>query len=166
MQASEVRNQNMQNADTDSKTNVAKLTAPAPSAPGGPNAWRRLSNLMCIWALCGRSACRKAGACRGDSRDCVPRCGPLVPPDAKEWIVEMVYGSEGLSFEDACEELAAELEEAWVDWFAAVWRSAGRPRADAINFARQQLAMPVPARDECGWPAEIQRSAGWQIDDR
>jgi hypothetical protein len=127
----------MQNPYTDSQTtaakNAAKTTAKSAASktrmPGRPSDWRTMSDLLCIWALCGRSACRKAGTCRGDSRECIARCGPLVPPNAKEWVVQMVgYERKGLSFNDARGELPRELEDAWVAWSHAVWRSARRRR--------------------------------------
>jgi hypothetical protein len=95
-----------------------------------------MSDLLCIWALCGRSACRKACACRGDSRECVPRFSPLVPPDAKEWVDEMFEcRREGMSFDDARLELEFELEHAWDVWSEAVWRSARRPRGRGQRMA-------------------------------
>jgi hypothetical protein len=97
--------------------------------PGEANSWRLLSNLLHIWALCGRNACRRAQACRGDSRECIPHCGPLVPEDAKEWAIELFKCKcKGLSFDDARVTLSPESEEAWTTWDEAVRRIIGRPR--------------------------------------
>jgi hypothetical protein len=94
--------------------------------PGNAKSWRALSNMLDLWALCDRSACRRAQACQGDSRECIPRCGPFVPPDAKEWAVELfACKSEGLSFDEARARLAPELEDAWAAWDMAVRRIAG-----------------------------------------
>ena len=42
---------------------------------------RLLSELFCLWRLCGKPACRRAHACKGDPRACL-RALPLVPPEA------------------------------------------------------------------------------------
>ena len=97
--------------------------------PGNAKSWRPLSNMLALWALCDRSACHRAQTCRGDSRECIPRCGPFVPSDASAWAVELfACKNEGLSFEDARASLAPELEEAWVAWDMAVRRIAGGRR--------------------------------------
>jgi hypothetical protein len=96
--------------------------------PGQAGTWRLLSNLMDLWALCDRNACRRARACRGDSRACIPYCGPLVPEDAKEWAIELFECKrKGLSFDDARASLAPESEAAWMAWDEAVRRIVGRP---------------------------------------
>jgi hypothetical protein len=100
--------------------------------PGSPNSWRLLSDLLNIWALCGRSGCRRAKACRGDSRQCIPDCGYLVPEDVREWAVEMFECKRrGLPFDDARASLDPELEEAWADWDSAVRRIADRQKGRA-----------------------------------
>lgn len=114
----------MQNTLADSTT-----TAPQARMSGGAKDWRALSNLLRIWALCGRSACRKSRACRGDSRQCVPRCGALVPEDVRVWVAALIECKrDGLSFEDARAQLPPELEEAWAAWSETVRRIADRPR--------------------------------------
>jgi hypothetical protein len=122
----------MQNTHTDSNTTAEKTNAAKPRMPGGPKDWRTLSNMLCIWTLCGRGACRKAGACRGDSRECIPRCGPLVPEDARDCVLELVgCQRRGMSFDDARDELPLELFDALIAWNEAAWRSARQGTAGA-----------------------------------
>jgi len=98
--------------------------------PGNAKSWRALSNMLDLWALCERSACRRAQACRGDSRECIPRCGPFVPEDASTWAVKVfTCKSKGPLFDDAGPSLVVELTDAWVAWDMAVRRIAGRRRA-------------------------------------
>ncbi len=119
----------MQNIDADSE----KIT-PQTRMSGGAKDWRALSNLLRVWGLCDRSACRKSRACRGDSRQCVPRCGPLVPEDVRVWVAALIECKrDGLSFEDARAQLPPELEEAWAAWSEAVRRIADRPRRSVLR---------------------------------
>ena len=112
----------MQNTHTN-----AEATPPQTPMSGNAKDWRALSDLLRIWALCGRSACRKTRACRGDSRDCIPRCGPLVPEDVRVWVAALMECKrDGLSFDDARAQLPPELEEAWAAWSEAVQRIADR----------------------------------------
>ena len=110
----------MQNITTNSGT-----TTPQHRMSGRPKDWRGVSDLLSIWALCGRGACRKTRACRGDSRECIPRCGSLVPEDVRVWVAALMECKrDGLSFDDARAQLPPELEEAWAAWGEAVRRIA------------------------------------------
>ena len=141
----------MQDNHNHSRTIAAMTTASKTRMPGRPNEWRTVSDLLCIWALCGRSTCRKAGACRGDSRECLPRCGPLIPPNAKGWAVQIASCvRSGLSFNDARKKLPQELEDAWVAWSEAVRHSARRPHGPAIDIATQHFAAQGPRRMDAG----------------
>jgi hypothetical protein len=112
----------MQNIDANSEP-----ITPQPPLPGNAKDWRPLSDLLHLWALCHRSACRKAGACHGDSRDCVPRCSPIVPEDVRVWVTALMEcKNDGLSFDDARASLPPGLEEAWKTWSEAVLRIADR----------------------------------------
>ena len=117
--------------------------------PGSPNSWRLLSDFLNIWALCGRTGCRRAKTCRGDSHQCIPDCGYLVPQDVREWAVEMFdCKRRGLPFDDARASLGPELEEAWAGWDTAVRRIADRPRRRARldALAGSVTAAPGAAR--------------------
>jgi hypothetical protein len=55
-----------------------------------------------LHGLCARRACR------GESRACLARYAPLVPEEAREGAKEMIAAkSQGLSFDDAREDVAA-----------------------------------------------------------
>ena len=138
----------MQNIHT-----VSKTTAPQPHS-GSAKDWRALSDLLSIWALCGRSACRKARACRGDSRDCIARCAPLVPEDVRVWVAALMeYKRDGLRFDDARAALPPELEEAWAAWDETVRRIAVKrgpsPRARG-GGGESAVAPKERRRDEPG----------------
>ncbi len=116
---------------------------------GGAKDWRALSNLLCIWALCGRSACRKTRACRGDSRDCIPRCAPLVPEDVRVWVAALMECKrDGLCFDDARAQLPPELEAAWAAWDEVVERIARRKAAKAVTDP--SLVIPDGAQHRSG----------------
>ena len=81
---------------------------------------RLIADLYCIWRLCGRAACRKARTCRGTPEDCLKRCMPLVPEDARMWVVALMEGKEfGEPFEVALAEVPKECTQAFDAWRAA-----------------------------------------------
>lgn len=41
------------------------------------------SNLLHLWALCGKPACRRARTCRRNPEQCTARYAPLVPEEAR-----------------------------------------------------------------------------------
>ena len=53
---------------------------------------RRLSDLFCLWRLCGKPGCRRAQACRGGVHRCLGALS-LVPEEAYAWfqLVETQY---------------------------------------------------------------------------
>lgn len=76
---------------------------------------RQWSDLYCLWRLCGKHACRRSHACKGDTRACF-RALPLVPPEALLFMKGFDEGhDEGLSFDEMLER----NEEEWAalkDW--------------------------------------------------
>ena len=76
---------------------------------------RLLSDLFCLWRLCGKHACRRAHVCKGEPRACL-RALPLVPPEALLFLKGFDQGrDEWLSFD----EMMARNEEEWAaleDW--------------------------------------------------
>ena len=70
---------------------------------------RWIADLFCLWRLCGKRACRRAHACRGDARACL-RALPLVPPEALLFLKGFDEGrNQGLSFD----EMMARNEDEW-----------------------------------------------------
>jgi hypothetical protein len=69
---------------------------------------RHISDLYCLWRCCGKPACRRARACRGDARACLTAL-PLVPPDAVLFLKAMDQARGFFSFE----EMMARNEETW-----------------------------------------------------
>ena len=83
---------------------------------------RWISELYCLWRLCPRTACRRAGRCRGDGSTCQTGLA-LVPPDALDFIGAFEDARDDrLSFDemiDVCSEELAALER----WRAQVAHS-------------------------------------------
>lgn len=92
-------------------------------------ALRNASNLLCIHGLCGRRACRRARACRGEPRDCLRRYAPLVPEEAREGAKAMAWaGRRGLSFDDLLDDARDDVL-ALADWAEGITASYRRRRA-------------------------------------
>ncbi len=90
---------------------------------------RALSNLLCIHGLCGRRACRRARACRGEPRDCLPRYAPLVPDEARDGAKAMAWaGRRGLSFDDLLDDARDDVL-ALADWANGITASYRRRRS-------------------------------------
>ncbi len=83
---------------------------------------RWLSDLYCLWRLCPRTACRRAKACRGDTRTCHTGFA-LVPPEARDFIAGFEDArDDNLTYDEMIVEYAEELEALEL-WRAQVERS-------------------------------------------
>jgi hypothetical protein len=69
---------------------------------------RHIADLYCLWRCCGKPACRRARACRGNARACLTAL-PLVPPDALCFLKRMDDARGWVSFE----EMMRGSEEEW-----------------------------------------------------
>ncbi len=88
--------------------------------------FRFSANMLALWGLCANVKCRRARACRGDCRDCVPRYAPLVPEDAREGVKAMVEGRmHDMSF-DAVQDEAFDEVGALLEWRGLIERAARR----------------------------------------
>ena len=88
-----------------------------PNHPALIPALRWMANMLCLWGLCAKPACRRAQACKRDPHECLKRYAPLVPEDARAGVKAMLEGLQyGLSYDemraDAPDEVAA--VEAWI----------------------------------------------------
>jgi hypothetical protein len=93
------------------RTNMTEIDETPPPAP----MLRWIANTLCLHGLCGRAACRRAHACRGEPLDCVTRYAQLVPEEAREGAKALVDGQfDGLDFDtiydDAHDEITALAE--------------------------------------------------------
>jgi hypothetical protein len=92
---------------------------------------RLTSDLFCLWRICGKPLCRRAHACRGDTRSGIRKCLralPLVPPEALLFLKAMDEERGWLSFD----ELLQKHEEEWQaveDWRELVMSTL--PESDA-----------------------------------
>jgi hypothetical protein len=80
-------------------------------------ALRITSNLLCLWALCGKLGCRRAKRCKGKPDDCITRYAPLVPEAARCGVLAVAAaGSYGIGDDDMRADAGAELAalEAWI----------------------------------------------------
>jgi hypothetical protein len=87
-------------------------------------ALRITSNLLGLWGLCAKPACRRARACKRNARNCVERYAPLVPEEARIGVLATIEAARcGIGDEqmraDASIEIAA-LES----WIARVHQTA------------------------------------------
>ena len=95
---------------------------------------RLIADLYCIWRLCGRAACRKVRTCRGTPEDCLKRCMPLVPEDARMWVIALMEHKElGDPFEHAWAVVPHELKEAFDAWRAAAMGNGQASVADSAS---------------------------------
>jgi hypothetical protein len=109
--------------------NIYKNTAQIDDTPPPAPFLRWISNTLGLYGFCGRSACRRARACRGQPLDCVVRYAPLVPEDAGEGAKALVDGHyDRLDFDAVYDEAPDEIE-ALAEWTAqikrATWKHAG-----------------------------------------
>lgn len=85
---------------------------------------RWAADMLCLWALCGKPACRRARACRRDPRACTDRHAGLVPQAAGCGFTLLAEGKlAGLSYEEVRAEAPEEVA-AYEDWLARVGRAA------------------------------------------
>lgn len=77
---------------------------------------------LLLWRLCGHASCRRARACRGKVRLCVPRNFPLLPEGVRGWFAAVTEAKEeGMSFEEMRDWLdGTEEDEAFREWALAV----------------------------------------------
>jgi hypothetical protein len=86
---------------------------------------RWLADLYCLWRLCGKTACLRARACNGDLRHC-QRALPLVPDDARHFMMGFEHGREDkLTFDEMIDLYAEELY-ALENWRALVMTTLAR----------------------------------------
>jgi hypothetical protein len=68
---------------------------------------RGWGDVLCLWRLCVRNACRRARGCRGHVRTCFSRYFPLLPEGVRAWFAILAEAqTERLPFDEAMERLA------------------------------------------------------------
>jgi hypothetical protein len=78
---------------------------------------RAASNLLCLWGLCGKAACRRAKQCKRKADDCLGRYAPLVPEEARFGAAAMLMGKrDGVSYDEVRRHAPAEIAaiESWI----------------------------------------------------
>jgi hypothetical protein len=96
---------------------------------------RWICDLYCLWRFCGKAACLRQQTCRGDWRDCLPRCLPLVPPEALGFLAGFDEAQEeGLPFDEMLAELTDEVQ-LLTEWKRRVAQSLPGRRGTAIAKA-------------------------------
>lgn len=91
-------------------------------------AYRITSDLLCLWALCAKPACRRAKACKDNPKACVARCGPLVPEDARCGALALVKGGQdGVGIDEVRRYVPRDIA-ALEAWTAQVHASGGQAR--------------------------------------
>ncbi len=99
-------------------------------------ALRWMANMIGLWGLCAKAACRRGRACKHDPRQCLKRCAPLVPEDARDGVKAMLEGLRaGVSYDELREDLPDEVAAAEA-WIARVDSAAGK-RTRATRLSRR-----------------------------
>ncbi len=115
---------------------ASPFETPCSAAPQGEadrNTLRWVANMLNLWALCGKPACRRARACRRDPDVCLARYAALVPQAAGNAVIIMAEGRrQGLSY-DALRAQAPDEIAAFDDWCARIARAIRRPAAPATK---------------------------------
>jgi hypothetical protein len=81
---------------------------------------RWAANMLGLWALCGKPACRRAQSCRRDPDACLARYAPFVPGDVRSAVALMAEGKRyGLSYAEVRADAGAEIA-AFEGWRARI----------------------------------------------
>ena len=87
---------------------------------------RDYGNLLCIWRLCGSTACLRARRCCGDGTGCLKRCFPMLPEPVRNFLAGLDAAQKaGLTWDEAIEDLSEEWD-AVGEWNALVVESLAR----------------------------------------
>ena len=93
---------------------------------------RLACNVLQLWALCGKPACRRARQCRRTPQSCARRYGPLVPEDALLGMLALLQGAhDGVDVETVRQYVPGDV--------AALERWTGLVRAAADGQARETV---------------------------
>ena len=96
---------------------------------------RTASNLLCLWALCGKPACRRAQQCKRDPRSCARRYGPLVPEEARLGMLAVLQGAQdGAGIEEVRTHVPADIA-AWEAWTAQVHAARDGQARETVDHA-------------------------------
>ena len=84
-------------------------------------------DILALWRLCAKPACRRTRECRGDARVCFPRNAGLLPEGVQDWYDGLCEAHDaGTPFDDAVAALnVTDAGHAFRDWHAAVSASLG-----------------------------------------
>jgi hypothetical protein len=93
--------------------------------------WR--AQMLCLWKVCPKAACRKAHACSANPDFCIGRFEFLVDEKVRTAVETLMYAKlHGYGFDDACAMTPPGSIEAYDVWLATLFRqqeSASDPRA-------------------------------------
>jgi hypothetical protein len=94
------------------------MTKTARTGASSEESLRAWNKILGLWRACDKAACRRACACRGNVRACMPVNFAKVPEHVQGWLYCLVVAQEeGLSFDEAITEIektpAAEAFRAW-----------------------------------------------------
>lgn len=90
--------------------------------------WR--AQMLCLWKLCPKAACRKARCCSGDPDFCVGRFEFMVSEDVRAAVETLLHAKIfGHSFDDACALAAPGTIEMYGLWLANLHESGPRQPA-------------------------------------
>ena len=99
---------------------------------------RWTADMLRLWALCGKPACRRARQCRRDPVACTNRYTALVPQAAGCGFAMLADGKLlGLSYEDVRAQAPEEIA-AYEDWLARTGRATRTKELGSMNAGRDE----------------------------
>ena len=126
---------------------------------------RGWADLLAIWRLCGRLACGRACACRGDPAGCFRDHYGDLPEGAQLWFVMMMDAkAAGLSFDAAIARLdGTEAEASFIEWNGSACGLRQRPLPGAAAVMGRCVSLsnvrPLQGRRRMGWHStRVERS--------
>ena len=95
-------------------------------------ALRVTANLLCLWGLCERPACRRARQCRRDPQSCLARYAPLAPEAARFGALALLQGAlDGVGIEEVRQYVPLDIAE-MESWRARIGQSACKAGPNAV----------------------------------
>ena len=104
----------------------------APQDEAGRGFRRHASDLLCLWGLCERPACRRARQCRRDPQSCLARYAPLAPEAARFGALALLQGAlDGVGIEEVRQYVPLDIA-AMESWRARIGQSACKAGPNAV----------------------------------
>jgi len=128
---------------------LARMSAPPEThapPPALPPLWRWTANLLGLWRLCDKPACRRAQRCKCAPHLCLARHAPLLPEDVRAGASRLLAGkARGLSYDALCAQ-APDAVAALATLHRKPARATSPPWSGKILHARASSSTPKGKR--------------------